>query len=326
VGPNLKLIYVIIDGIGDFPVKELGNETPLGAADTPNMDNLALNGKIGLMYTAGKGIAPKSDVGVISILGYDPFNYATGRGILEALGAGIKVRNGNLALRCNFATMGKGNTLLDRRAGRDLATDETKKLSEAIQKNMTLTSHPADFEFRSTTGHRAVLVIKARKGKLTSKITNTDPAYTRLEGMVVAEKEVEMVLRKCEPLDESDEAKISADLVNEFTEKSHQVLDKHEVNEKRSKKGKLKANVILARDAGHLLPPFFHLDKKYNMRFVCLADMPVERGIAELAGMDLVELPSPSKNLKKDCLLRVEKLFESLPRYDCFYIHIKGPD
>jgi 2,3-bisphosphoglycerate-independent phosphoglycerate mutase len=322
----LKLIYVIIDGVGDFPVKELGNETPLGAADTPNMDNLARNGKTGLMYTAGKGIAPESDVGVISILGYDPFNYATGRGILEAVGAGMKVRNGNLALRCNFATMGKRNALVDRRAGRDLATDETKRLSETIQKNVTLTSHPADFEFRSTTGHRAVLVIKAKKGKLSSKITNTDPAYTRLEGMGVAEKEVEMVLKKCEPLDKSEEAKISADLVNEFTEKSHQVMDKHEVNQKRVEKGKLKANVILARDAGHMLPPFFNLNKEYNMRFVCLADMPVERGIAELAGMDLVDLPPPSTNLKKDCLLRVEKLFGLMPRYDCFYIHIKGPD
>ncbi len=324
--PTLKLIYVIIDGMGDIPVKEFGNETPLSAAPTPNMDSLARNGETGLLYTVGKGIAPESDVGVISILGYDPFKYATGRGILEAVGAGIKTTSGNLALRCNFATMGQGNTLVDRRAGRDLEMDEAKRLSGAIQKGVTLESHPVDFEFKSTTGHRAVLVIRSKKGKLSSKITNTDPAYTRLEEMGVAEKNVEMVLKKCEPLSEMEEAKISADLVNEFTEKSHRVLDTHEVNEKRAEEGKLKANVILARDAGHLLPRFFNLNKRYNLRFVSLADMPVERGIAKLAGMYLVDLPPPSKDLKEDCLLRIEKLFEVLPRYDCFYIHIKGPD
>jgi len=169
-------------------------------------------------------------------------------------------------------------------------------------------------------------VIRGKRGKLSSKITNTDPAYTRLEELGVVEKEAKMILKKCEPIEKSSEAKISAALVNEFTEKSHNVLDKHEVNEKRAREGKLKANVILTRDAGHLLPRFFNMNKEYRVRFACLADMPVERGIAKLAGMHLVGLPPPSNNLEKDCLFRVRKLLEVLPRYDCFYIHIKGPD
>ena len=322
----MKLIYTVIDGMADLPIPELGNETPLSVAATPNMDFLAENGKIGLMYTVAKGIAPESDVGVISILGYDPFKYATGRGILEAVGAGIKMRNGDLALRCNFATLGKGNKIIDRRAGRDLTTDEARKLAEAIQKEVRLTSYPADFEFKSTIGHRAVLVIRSKRGKLSSRITNTDPAYTRLEELGVAEKEVKMVLKKCEPMEKSSEAKVSAELVDEFTEKSHKVLDKHNINEERASEGRLKANVILTRDAGHLLPKFFNINKEYNVRFACLADMPVERGIAKLAGMHLVGLPPPSSDLKKDCLIRIKKLLKVLPRYDCFYIHIKGPD
>ena len=92
------------------------------------------------------------------------------------------------------------------------------------------------------------------------------------------------------------------------------------------KEGKLKANVILSRDAGSMVPKFPRLSELYGLSFVCLADMNVEKGISSLAGMSLVDLPLPSKNLEKDCKLRVKKLFEVLPRYDCFYIHIKGPD
>ena len=92
------------------------------------------------------------------------------------------------------------------------------------------------------------------------------------------------------------------------------------------KEGKLKANVILSRDAGNMVPKFPSLSELYGLNFVCLADMNVERGISGLAGMSLVDLPLPSKSLEKDCKLRVKKLFEVLPHYDCFYIHIKGPD
>jgi len=90
--------------------------------------------------------------------------------------------------------------------------------------------------------------------------------------------------------------------------------------------GKLKANVLLSRDAGSMVPKFPSLSELYGLSFVCLADMNVERGISRLAGMSLVDLPLPSESLEKDCELRVKKLFEVLPSYDCFYIHIKGPD
>ncbi|MEM3578371.1 MAG: alkaline phosphatase family protein [Candidatus Bathyarchaeia archaeon] len=322
----LKLIYVVIDGMGDLPIEELGNKTPLEAADTPNMDFLASHGKTGLMYTVRKGIAPESDVAVISILGYDPFKYGTGRGILEAVGAGIEVKDGNLALRCNFATLGEKGELIDRRAGRNLTTKEATMLCEAINENVKLESHPADFEFKNTVGYRGVLVIRSRQKSLSSKITNTDPGYARIKELGIAEAKINMFLKKCEPTDGSEEAKISADLVNEFVEKSHGVLDKHEINKKREAEGKLKANVILTRDAGHKLPKFFNINEHYGVRFVSLTDMPVERGISKLAGMDIVILPPPSRDIRKDCVIRVKKLIEHLPAYDCFYIHIKGPD
>jgi 2,3-bisphosphoglycerate-independent phosphoglycerate mutase len=322
----MKLIYVVIDGLGDLPIEELGNKTPLEAAETPNMDFLAKKGKTGMMYTVEKGIAPESDVAVISILGYDPFKYSTGRGILEAFGADIVVKDGDLALRCNFATLGSENKIIDRRVGRDLTTNEARELSEAVNKKVRLEPHPVDFEFKNTIGHRGVLVIRDRKRKLSSKITNTDPAYSRMEKLGVAETTVEMILKRCEPLDKTDEAKISAELVNEFIQKSHDVLDEHEVNKKRTAEGRLKANVILTRDAGHCLPNFFNINEKYGVSFVSLVDMPVERGISKLTGMHLVDLPPPSHDLKKDCILRVKKLLHLLPSFDGFYIHIKGTD
>jgi 2,3-bisphosphoglycerate-independent phosphoglycerate mutase len=323
----LKLIYIIIDGMGDTPIEELGGKTPLEAAETPYMDSLAKNGKTGLMYTVGMGMAPESDVAVVSILGYDPFKYHVSRGALETVGAGLKMRNGNLALRCNFGTLADDNSsIVDRRAGRNLTQKEADELAQAINEEVHLESYSASLQLKSTATYRAALVIRSEDGTLSGNISNTDPAYKRINSVGVADLEAEMIMKTCNPLDDTEEAKISAKLVNEFTRKATPVLDQHEVNRRRAKKGKLKANVILSRDAGSMVPKFPLLKELYGLNFVCLADMNVERGISSLAGMSLVDLPLPSKNLESDCKLRIKKLFEVLPHYDCFYIHIKGPD
>ncbi len=322
----LKLIYVVIDGMGDLPIKEFGNKTPLEEAETPNMDSLVERGKTGLMYPVKKGIAPESDVAVLSILGYNPFKYKARRGPLEAYGADLTIADGDLALRCNFATLGEGRKIVDRRAGRDITTEEATKLSEAINKNVKLESHPADFEFKNTTIHRAVLIIRSEITPLSGEITNTDPAYIRVEGLGVARPEVRMILDDCKPLDETKEAKISARLVNEFVRNSHTVLEDHEMNKKRVKEGKLSVNLILTRDAGSSLPKLFKIDNKYDVSFACLADMPIERGIAKAANLKLIDLAPPTGNMRKDYTLRVKTLLDHLPSFDCFYIHIKGPD
>lgn len=322
----MKLIYVAIDGMGDLPIKSLGNKTPLEVAETPNMDSLAKTGKTGLMYSVQKGVAPESDVAVISLLGYDPFKYSTGRGVIEAVGIGLKMKDGDLALRCNFATLGEGKNILDRRVARSLSTEEATELTKAVNKEVKLESYPATFEFRNTLGHRAVLLIKSKAKPLSSSITNSDPAYTIVNGLGVAKADVEMVLQTCEPTDNTEAAKVSAALVNEFIEKSHKLWENHPINIKRATEGKLKANVVLTRDAGHLLPKFFNINERYHVNFACLADMHAERGIAQLAGMDSSLLPPPSGNLQKDCEVRVKALLEALPRHDCFYIHLKGPD
>lgn len=312
--------------MGDLPIKTLEGKTPLEAAETPNMDALAKNGKIGLMYSVGKGIAPESDVAVISLLGYDPFKYSTGRGVIEAVGAGLNVKDGDLALRCNFATLGADKKILDRRVGRSLSTEEALELSKAANKEVKLESYPAMFEFQPTIGHRAVVVIKSKKKPLSSKITNSDPAYTIVNGLGVAQTNVEMKLKTCEPMENTEAAKVSAMLTNEFIEKTYTLWDNHPINKKRESEGKLKGNVVLTRDASDALPRFFNINNHYKVKFAALADMHAERGIAQLAGMDSTLLPPPSGDLRKDCQVRVEKLLEMLPKFDCFYIHLKGPD
>jgi len=322
----LKLLYIVIDGMGDLPNKEIGNKTPLEAAKTPNLDNLAKHGKTGLMYSVRKGIAPESDVAVISLLGYDPFKYSTGRGIIEAVGAGIALKDGNLALRCNFATLGNAQEILDRRVARTLTTPEALELSKAANTQVKLTSHPAKFEFENTLGHRAVLVIKSDGKPLSGKISNTDPAYSIVNGLGVAETEVDMHLKKCVPLEDTESARISADLVNEFTQKTRDLWENYPLNVKRAKEGKLKANVVLSRDAGSQLPHFFSINERYKVNFAALADMHAENGIAHLAGMDSSLLPPPTGNIERDCEIRVNRLLEAMPKHDCFYIHLKGPD
>lgn len=322
----MKLLFVVIDGMGDLPIEELGNRTPLEVAETPNLDFLARNGQTGLMYTVGKGVAPESDAAVISLLGYDPFRYSTGRGVIEAVGAGLSFSNGDLALRGNFATLGAGGKIIDRRVARSLTSEEAATLAKVANEQVKLSSCPASFDFMNTEGHRAVLVIRDKSCPLSSKITNSDPAYSVVNGIGIATPNVEMVLRQCEATEDSESARTSALLVNEFISKAHEVWENHEVNVKRAAEGRLKANVLLTRDAAHLLPSLFNINERYRVSFAALVDMHAESGIARLAGMTASLLPPPSGDLRLDCEIRVKRILEILPKHDCFYIHLKGPD
>src|SRR5437016_1836121 len=193
------VLYVILDGLGDRPIPALGGRTPLEAAAVPQLTALARRGRTGLVQTVGVGIAPESDVAVIAILGYDPFTYHTGRGVFEAVGAGIPFRDGDLALRGNFAT-GKGMQILDRRAGRDLTSEEARVLADALTRDLRLVAVPAELEVRASIGHRCGVVMRRRGGRLSGKITNTDPAYARVEGLGVAIAQPGSTGERCRPL------------------------------------------------------------------------------------------------------------------------------
>ncbi|MEM4699555.1 MAG: alkaline phosphatase family protein [Candidatus Nezhaarchaeales archaeon] len=315
-----KLVLAVLDGAADRPSR---GPTPLERARKPALDYISSRGACGLMYPVRRGVAPESDVAVMSILGYDPFVHYTGRGPIEAVGAGVEFRDGDVALRCNFATL-EGWEVVDRRVGRSLTTEEAAELARAVEERVRLTSHPCDLEFRATVGHRAVLVLRGRGVGLSANISNTDPAYARLGGLGVAEARPSRELRWSEPLDGSEEARRTAELVNEFTRRAREVLEGHPINVKRAAEGRARANGVLCRDAGDRLPKLEPVEARFGLSFACLADMPVEKGVAKLVGMEVEEVP-PGRSLE-DYRLRASRAAEALERHDAVYVHLKGPD
>lgn len=323
-----KILYVVLDGLGDLPVKDLGNKTPLEAALTPNMDRLAQSGKAGIVYPVGKGIAPESDIAVISLLGYDAHKYYTGRGPLESFAEGLSVNDGDVAFRVNFATVAEDKkTIKDRRVGRNLSTEEAAALAKEINTKVTLSS--ATFEFKSTIGHRGILVIRGMHQKLSGWITNTDPAYGREGVFGVALEKFENRVATSVPMEGYEDdlsAKEASKLLNEFTEKSIKVLNESAVNKKRVSEGKMPGNLILSRDAGDHLPKFPPISSVFNLKFGSFVQMPVEKGIALLTGIDIIDVPQSSGHLDVDYPIWAKIALDSIQKYDGIYVHLKGPD
>ncbi|MFQ5940672.1 MAG: alkaline phosphatase family protein [Nitrososphaerales archaeon] len=317
----VKLLYVLLDGVGDLPHPSLNELTPLEAAYTPSMDYLARNGVMGNVYSVGKGIAPESDIAVFGMLGYrfEHEDYV-GRGVIEAIGSDVDFRDGDLALRGNFSAIADKLNIIDRRAGRDIKKDEADTLSKAIISTIKLSN--SSFVLVPTIGHRLVLSIRSGRGKLSSEISNTDPAYARVKGMGVA-KPVgkKLKLAECKPLDKSDSSRLSAKLVNEFTRKSRELLRKHQINKTRKNAGKMKINCILLRDAGSRIPLLEPISKVHGINFACIVDMPVERGIAKIAGMKGFNAGGIN-----DYEQKAQVAGKCLKEYNAVYVHIKGPD
>ena len=315
----MKKLLVVLDGVGDLPCRALGGKTPLESAKKPNLDRLAGQSKTGCLNIAGK-IAPESDVGVFSVLGFDPEKEQFGRGALEAVGAGFKWKNGWLGIRANFCTTDAGGRkLLDRRVARTLTTPEAKKLEIEINSKVKMSER---FKFEATIAHRAVLVFKTNGG-VSKRISHTDPAYVVRGNLTHAQSKFEMKVAECKPLEKTAEAVKSALLVNEFTDKAHGVLQHSLVNAKRISKGLLPANGILLRDAEtRLVKPKSIFSRE---EWALLADMPLEVGIAKLVGMHVLKLPFPSFSAS-DYPIRAKKTIEALKKFDGVYVHLKGPD
>ena len=247
------MIYVLLDGIGDLPHPDLKGSTPLGYAKTPNLDKLARNGAMGEVISVGKGIAPQSDIAVFNMLGYRFENTQyVGRGVIEAIGIGIDFKSGDLALRGNFATVNDERIITDRRAGRNIEKEDAVAVAHEIETKIKFSNPKASVVVAPTVGHRVIVRIRCDGMFLTPEISNTDPAYARIGGMGVAKAVGDyMKIEKSLPLNESDGAKLSASFVNEFTDKSLQIMKDSIVNKNRRDHGKKMLNSILLRDAGN---------------------------------------------------------------------------
>ena len=248
----MKAVLVIADGMADRPLKELGWKTPLEAARKPSLNHIANTGVSGIMDPISPGLPPGSDTATLALLGYNALKVYSGRGAFEAIGSGVNVLPGDVTFRCNFATVNDNFVVLDRRAGR-IANEDASKLAESLQK-IKLTKHSdAVFLFKNTIQHRASLVI--RGPKLSTTVSDSDPEK-------IGEKVSEIT-----PSDESPEARLTAEILNELMQKFHEVLKQHAVNKERVKRGLPPANIILCRGAG-TIPNIKSLSQIYGISAV----------------------------------------------------------
>ena len=317
------MIYVLLDGIGDLPHPDLKGMTPLKYAKTPNLDRIARNGTIGEVISVGKGIAPQSDIAVFNMLGYKFANSTyVGRGVIESIGVGIDFKSGDLALRGNFSTVNDERIIKDRRAGRKIERDDAIAISRELEQKVKFSNSKASVVVAPTIGHRVIVRIRCDGQFLSPDISNTDPAYARIDGMGVAKAVGDYLkIEKSFPLNESDSAKLSASLVNEFTEQSLEIMKKSEVNKKRKDKGKKLLNSILLRDAGNKFPDVVPINQLYDMKFSCIVDMPVEIGIA-----NVLQMKTFSAGGLTDYEEKARVAAEAMKTQNAIYVHIKGPD
>ncbi len=317
------MVYVLLDGVGDLPHPDLKGKTPLDSAVTPNLDTLAKNGVMGEVISVGKGIAPESDIAVFNMLGYK-FQHANyvGRGVIEAIGVGTDFKDGDLALRGNFATLNDDGVIIDRRAGRRIERDDAYAIAKEIERNSKFSILNTSVVVAPTIGHRVTVRIRCKGKSLSSEITNTDPAYARVSGMGIAKAVTDfMKIEKCLPLNDSESSSLTAKLVNEFTEQSLKIMKVSDVNKKRKENGKKLLNSILLRDAGSRYPVVTPINELYSMNFSCIVDMPVELGISEVLKMKTFNAGGLTDYEEK---ARVAS--QAMHTQNAIYVHLKGPD
>jgi 2,3-bisphosphoglycerate-independent phosphoglycerate mutase len=304
----MKGIIMIIDGMGDRPLKELGYKTPLEAAITPNMDKMAENGICGIMDPIKPGIRPGSDTSHISILGYDPYEVYTGRGPFEAAGIGVDVLPGDIAFRCNFSTADEDGIITDRRAGR--IREGTEELARSI--NGINIDQDVEVIFKESTGHRAVLVL--RGNGLSDQVSDADPKHEgKAPKMVVA-------------IDGSQEANKTANILNKIVKESYEVLKNHPLNLKRIDAGKPPANIIIPRGAG-AVPNVQPFGEKYGLKPVCIAETGLIKGIAKIAGMELVDIKGATGGIDTNLENIKNGIIETASKdYDFMLINVDGAD
>jgi len=316
------MVYVLLDGVGDLPHPNLVGKTPLDAASTPNLDRLVKNGTMGQVITVGKGIAPESDIAVFNMLGYKfkHDDYA-GRGVVEAIGIGIDFKDGDLALRGNFATLNGDGVIIDRRAGRNIEKQDTETVSNEIEEKIKFSDENATAIITPTIGHRLVIRIRSNC-TLSSNISNTDPAYVRVAGMGIAKAVTDFLkIEKCLPLDEESHTKLASKLVNELTEQSLDIMKKSKVNERRKENDKKLLNGILLRDAGNIYPKVTPINDLHSMKFSCIVDMPVEIGISEILKMKTYDAGGLTDYEEK-----AKVAAKAMDEQNAVYVHLKGPD
>lgn len=300
-----KILLAIADGVGDRPCEILDWNTPLQYADTSNLDLLAAGGSCGIMDLYHAGIPVGTDLGHLILFGYGLEDYP-GRGPIEAFGDGMELIGGDIAFRCNFATVDENGLICDRRAGR--IRQGTNELAVALN---GLEIGGVQVHFKEATEHRAVMVL--RGSGLSAKVSDTDP---KKEGQPV---------KKAVPKDESPEAAFTAEILNQFLQKAQEILKNQPVNKEREQLGLPPANAIVTRGAGQMTK-IEKITERLGFTACCIASERTVLGVARLAGFDILTDPAFTGNVDTDIHKKARFAVEALKKYDFVVLHYKATD
>jgi 2,3-bisphosphoglycerate-independent phosphoglycerate mutase len=256
------------------------------------------------MDVIGPGIRPGSDTSHLALLGYDPYAVYTGRGPFEAAGVGLVGRKGDIAFRCNFATVDADMNVLDRRAGR-IKEPDTSDLVRSLE-GLEVSGFQAIV--KEATEHRAVLLLRGE---------GLDPHVSDADPHDIAK------VHHSEPLVPGAER--TAEALNEFVRRSYDILDAHPVNVRRRKDGLLPANVLLPRGGGPF-PDIEPFQKRYGMTASCVAGVSLIKGICRVCGLDIVEPPQGTGGVDTDMVSKARTALKELERKDFVIMNVKASD
>lgn len=297
----MKYVVVIGDGMADYPIKELDGKTPLQWAEIPNMDNIASKGVSGLLQTVPKNMAPGSDVANLSIMGYNPQKYYTGRGPIEAASIGANLEDGDVAFRCNLITEVDG-ILADFNAGH-ISTVEASEIIETLNQKFY-----GDGKFYLGTSYRHLFVTQQERS---ASLESTPPHD------VVGQTYKQHLLK---PEDDP-----TAHLFNKMMEDSKEILSKHPLNNRRIEEGKKPANMIWIWGQG-VKPSLPRFIDKYGVSGATITGVDLVKGLGVYMGLKNINVPGATGFFDTDYCAKAKHALESLKEHDLIFVHVEAPD
>lgn len=302
----MKYVVVLCDGMADYPVPALGGKTPMMVAKKPHIDALAAKAEVGLVRTVAPGLKPGSDVANMSVLGFDPHRFYTGRSPLEAASIGIDMKDSDVSLRTNLVTLSdKGEPFADKviedYCADDISTEEARQLIEAVQ----AASGGGEYDFYTGVSYRHCLIWHGG----TTELGNMTPPHD-ITGKVIGPH-----LSTAE----------TARPLLEMMEKSFDLLKDHPVNKARVAAGRRPANCIWLWGEGKrpALRPFEAL---YGIKGGMVSAVDLLKGIANCAGMEVAEVPGATGYIDTDFEGKAKAALDLLTRNDLVYVHFEAPD
>lgn len=302
----MKYVVVLCDGMADYPVPALGGKTPMMVAKKPHIDALAAKAEVGLVRTVAPGLKPGSDVANMSVLGFDPHRFYTGRSPLEAASIGIDMKDSDVSLRTNLVTLSdKGEPFADKviedYCADDISTEEARQLIEAVQAAFG----GGEYDFYTGVSYRHCLIWHGG----TTELGNMTPPHD-ITGKVIGPH--------------LSTAEMARPLL-EMMEKSFDLLKDHPVNKARVAAGRRPANCIWLWGEGKrpALRPFEAL---YGIKGGMVSAVDLLKGIANCAGMEVAEVPGATGYIDTDFEGKAKAALDLLTRNDLVYVHFEAPD